>query len=61
LGKYGCCLKPARIYRDNITKSGQNKLAPSDDRSKIRSKTYLGIANAMADQWGNYVKNILSD
>ena len=25
---------------------------PSDDRIKIRSKTFQGIANAMAEQWG---------
>ena len=37
----------------NQTDSGQNKLAPSKDRWKIRSKTYQGIADAMADQWGN--------
>jgi hypothetical protein len=37
---------------DNQTDSGQNKLAPSNDRWKIRSKTYQGIADAMADQWG---------
>jgi site-specific DNA-cytosine methylase len=36
----------------NQTDSGQNKLAPSDDRWKIRSETYEGIAQAMADQWG---------
>lgn len=36
----------------NQTDSGQNKLAPSDDRWKIRSTTYQGIADAMADQWG---------
>lgn len=36
----------------NQTDSGQNKLAPSADRWKIRSTTYPGIANAMADQWG---------
>ena len=28
-------------------------LAPSADRWKIRSTTYQGIANAMAQQWGN--------
>jgi hypothetical protein len=28
-------------------------LPPSADRWKIRSTTYQGIANAMADQWGN--------
>jgi hypothetical protein len=37
---------------DNQTKSGQNKLPPSKDRWKIRSLTYSGIAEAMAEQWG---------
>lgn len=37
---------------DNQTPSGQNKLGPSEERSKLRSKTYQGIADAMADQWG---------
>jgi hypothetical protein len=36
----------------NQTDSGQNRLGPSDDRWKIRSATYDGIAQAMADQWG---------
>ncbi len=36
----------------NQTSSGQNNLAPSPDRWKIRSKTYQGIAEAMASQWG---------
>jgi hypothetical protein len=36
----------------NQTDSGQNKLAPSDDRWKLRAATYPGIAAAMADQWG---------
>lgn len=36
----------------NQTDSGQNKLAPSADRWKIRSETYKGIAEAMASQWG---------
>lgn len=36
----------------NQTDSGQNRLAPSADRWKIRSETYSGIANAMAQQWG---------
>lgn len=31
----------------------QNKLGPSEDRWKVRSQTYQGIADAMADQWGN--------
>lgn len=36
----------------NQTPSGQNKLGPSPDRWKERSKTYAGIARAMAEQWG---------
>jgi site-specific DNA-cytosine methylase len=37
----------------NQTDSGQNKLAPSADRWKDRSRTFEGIAQAMADQWGH--------
>ena len=36
----------------NQTDTGQNKLAPSADRWKVRSTTYQGIADAMAAQWG---------
>lgn len=36
----------------NQTDSGQNKLGPSPDRWKNRSRTYQGIADAMAEQWG---------
>lgn len=56
-------LKPTEIIEPRIvngkkrwgnqTDSGQNKLPPTDDRWKIRSETYLGIAQAMAEQWGN--------
>ncbi len=52
LGKYGCCEGPAKIKWDNQTKSGQNKLPPGPDRWKERSRTYQGIADAMAKQWG---------
>lgn len=45
-------LAPGEVW-DNQTPSGQNKLGPSDDRWKIRSTTYQGIANAMAAQWGS--------
>lgn len=41
-----------KTRRANQTASGQNKLAPSPDRWKERSRTYEGIANAMAEQWG---------
>lgn len=32
------------------------KLSP-DERAKARSKTFPGIANAMAEQWGNAIIN----
>jgi len=36
----------------NQTPSGQNKLGPSATRAMERSRTYQGIADAMAFQWG---------
>lgn len=42
-----------KTRRANQTPSGQNKLGPSPDRWKDRSRTYLGVAQAMADQWGS--------
>lgn len=49
-------LKPTNYIKKSIyanqTKSGQNNLSPSVDRWKLRSKTYKGIADAMAQQWG---------
>lgn len=44
--------KPESGVWANQTPSGQNKLGPSEDRWKIRSRTYEGIAQAMAEQWG---------
>lgn len=43
--------------RANQTASGQNKLGPSADRWKLRSVTYPGFAQAMAEQWGD-VQNL---
>lgn len=40
-----------KTRRANQTASGQNRLAPSPDRWKERSRTYSGIALAMAEQW----------
>jgi len=37
---------------ENQTDSGQNREGPSEDRWAIRSLTYQGIADAMAQQWG---------
>lgn len=57
LGKYGCpnCCGDniAKRRWANQTNSGQNKLAPSPERAKLRSKTYKGIAKAIAEQWTN--------
>ncbi len=36
----------------NQTDSGQNRLPPSEDRWKLRSLTYPGLAAAMSQQWG---------
>lgn len=45
--------KPESGRWSNQTPSGQNKLGPSTDRWKVRSATFQGIAEAMAEQWGN--------
>lgn len=34
------------------------KLPPSENRWKLRSKTYQGIADAMAVQWGKYLEDL---
>lgn len=56
VGKSGCpnCEgeNTARPRWANQTDSGQNKLGPSDTRAMDRARTYQGIANAMAAQWG---------
>jgi hypothetical protein len=48
-------LQPTKIIKKeryaNQTASGQNNLPPSKDRWKLRSTTYQGIADAMANQW----------
>lgn len=40
---------------DNQTDSGQNKLSPGENRWMDRSRTYQGIADAMAEQWGGWL------
>lgn len=34
------------------------KMAPSKDRAKLRSKTFTGIAAAMASQWGSNSRSV---
>ena len=41
---------------DKLPKKEQQRIhymSPGKNRSMERSKTFTGIANAMADQWGN--------
>jgi len=49
-------------YNSSTKKSGKSKypmLWAGKSSSKERSKTFPGIAEAMADQWGNYLLNPL--
>lgn len=41
----------------NQTDSGQNRLSPGENRWVERSRTYQGWADAMAQQWGDYVES----
>lgn len=43
-------LKPTKIVEGRTARI--HRMAPSEDRGKLRSITYQGIAEAMADQWG---------
>lgn len=43
-------LKPTNIVEGREQKCW--RMSPSKDRAKLRSKTYTGIAQAMAEQWG---------
>ena len=54
--------KPPTEYKEWIGKDGKKKrqemwyfnaLKAGTDRAKIRSKTFPGVAKAMAEQWGN--------
>ena len=44
--------KPAFIDRQGKPRYFVDSLSPSPERWKIRSRTFLGIAQAMAEQWG---------
>ena len=44
--------KIAKRWGNQCSNYGQDSLPPSPDRWKLRSATYLGIAEAMAKQWG---------
>ena len=46
-------LKPTNIVEGREQRIW--KMPPSEDRAILRSKTYVGIAKAMAEQWGGRV------
>ena len=58
-------LKPTNIVEPDIIKHASGKTdsrlhfetlsLPSEERAKIRSKTFEGIAKAMAEQWSRYI------
>ena len=48
------CLTPTDIVEGREQRIW--RLPPSKDRAKLRSKTFSGIANAMAEQWGDYLE-----
>ena len=51
-------LKPTKIVEGREQRL--HRLPPSKDRAKLRSKTYPGIAQAMAEQWGSVQNNCQS-
>lgn len=60
VGRYGCAnchgeKRPLPRW-SNQTDSGQNRLTPGAGRWLERSKTYPGIAAAMGDQWGGFIR-----
>lgn len=63
--KYLPPLKPTNIVEPDIIKHASGKTdsrlhfetlsLPAEERAKIRSKTFEGIAKAMAEQWSEYI------
>ena len=55
--KTGLWLKNLPLLQPSNIVDGRDdrihKMPPSEDRWKLRSITYKGVADAMADQWGN--------
>lgn len=48
----GECREALRLPADAKPESRIHRMPPSEERWKLRSQTYSGIAKAMADQWG---------
>lgn len=53
----GSKLKKPKAYRYKNKKVHWSEYVSGSDRQRIRSKTFPGIAAAMADQWGKYIKS----
>lgn len=47
------CLRPTSIVEGREARI--HRLPPSEDRAKLRSLTYQGVADAMAEQWGAWL------
>lgn len=45
----------------NQTDSGQNKVTPSDEREEERSNSFPGWADAIADQWGRVLFDLVTE
>lgn len=56
-GKYGCCDYPAKPRWKNQSPTGQNNVPPGEDQRRIRAKTFDGIAEGIATQWGSFLLN----
>jgi len=59
-GEYAACIEcfsKCLPRWGNQTDSNQNKLGPSDHRAIDRARTYPGVADALADQWGRLILN----
>lgn len=48
-------LIPTGVLTANTARDDIHRAPPSKDRWKFRSKFHKGIAEAMADQWGNHI------
>ncbi len=48
-------LTPTSVIPKELRTHEIHKCAPGPDRERIRSKTFPGIAKAMADQWGKLI------
>jgi len=44
-------LRPTNIVEGRVARV--HKLPPSPDRARLRSKSYVGVGRAMAEQWGS--------